>query len=351
MNRLIGRRVVLIGGAGFIGHHLALTLKEEGAEVFIIDSLMVNNYCSFRNLKGDKKGNNKLYLKMIQERLNLIEDNDIPLFVEDARDYHALSKTMSQIEPDTVIHLAAVSHAGKSNKDPFSTFDHSLRTLENALDSARSTSSNIDHFIYFSSSMVYGHFQEPQVTEETVCEPLGIYGALKFAGEKIVIAYNQVFGLDYTIVRPSALYGPRCVSRRVGQVFIESALSNGQIKINGDGSDKLDFTCVFDLAEGIVNVLENKNSRNQIFNLTYGQSRSIKDMAQILKDHLSDVDINYVPRDKLMPFRGTLCIDKARELLGYCPGYPLEKGYPEYIKSYDGYRALIEGSSGAKELV
>ena len=71
--------------------------------------------------------------------------------------------------------------------------------------------------------MVYGNFKENEVNEDTRCEPLGIYGALKYAGEKIIIAYNQVFGLPYTIIRPSALYGERCISRRVGQIFIESS--------------------------------------------------------------------------------------------------------------------------------
>ena len=120
------------------------------------------------------------------------------------------------------MHLAAVAHANRSNKDPFSTFDHSMRTLENALDWARGV--ELEHFIFFSSSMVYGNFRPPTVTEDHPLDPIGIYGALKLGGEKLVIAYNQVFGLPYTIIRPSALYGPRCVSRRVGQAFIESAL-------------------------------------------------------------------------------------------------------------------------------
>ena len=90
--------------------------------------------------------------------------------------------------------------------------------------------------------------------EDTACEPLGIYGALKFAGEKMVIAYNQVFGLPYTIVRPSALYGERCVSRRVGQIFIENALLGQEIVVNGDGSDGLDFTYIQDLVDGLTRV-------------------------------------------------------------------------------------------------
>ena len=75
-----------------------------------------------------------------------------------------------------------------------------------------------------SSSMVYGNFDGKEVDEETNCSPIGIYGALKYSAEKIINAYSQVFDLNYTIIRPSALYGERCISRRVGQIFIENAL-------------------------------------------------------------------------------------------------------------------------------
>ena len=80
--------------------------------------------------------------------------------------------------------MAAVAHAQKANKDPYSTFDHSTRTLENTLDICKNR--NI-HFIYFSSSMVYGQFDGKSVTEESPCNPIGIYGALKFSGEKLLL--------------------------------------------------------------------------------------------------------------------------------------------------------------------
>jgi len=253
------------------------------------------------------------------------------MYVQDCRDYHALSKLMSTLRPQVVVQLAAVAHANKSNKDPYSTFDHSFRTLENSLDSSRG---KIEHFIYFSSSMIYGPFKGESVTEETPCEPLGIYGALKFGGEKLVIAYNQAFDLPYTIIRPSALYGDRCVSRRVGQIFIESALQGTEITVTGDGSDRLDFTYIEDLVEGVVKVIENKNSINQIFNLTYGDSRSLKDIANIIKNNFHDVNIKYIPKDKLTPDRGTLSVEKAKKMIGYEPKWPLEKGFVKYINWY-----------------
>ena len=141
---------------------------------------------------------------------------------------------------------------------------------------------------------------------------LGIYGALKFSGEKLVIAYNQVFDLPYTIVRPSALYGERCISRRVGQIFIENAIKSAPIAVDGDGTDKLDFTYIEDLMQGVEKIIKNDNSKNQIFNITHGNGRAINEIIEILKKNFKDLKIEFKQRDKLMPERGTLSIDKAR---------------------------------------
>lgn len=324
------KRIILIGGAGFIGHNLALTLAKLGSEVIIIDGLQVNNFLAYLNYTEDIPNQN-LSMNILNQRLQLLRETDIRLIVLDCRDYNALQRYMEDLEPDVIIHLAAVAHANKSNRDPFSTFDHSFRTLENALDCARD---HCDHFIYFSSSMIYGNFEGGFVTEDTPCEPIGIYGALKFGGEKLVIAYNQVFDLSYTIIRPSALYGERCVSRRVGQIFIENAIQGMDITVKGSGDARLDFTYIDDFVQGIIKVIENENSRNQIFNLTYGESRSLNDMLEILKSYIPEVKINYLPKDRLMPDRGTLSVDKARKLIGYNPTYPLEKGFAKYIEWY-----------------
>src|SRR2546422_8343749 len=269
MISLKDRKVVLVGGAGFIGHHLALALAVRGAQVHVIDSLQVNNLLSFQTHSPDLH-NRELYVRIINQRLDLLRAAGIPLYIQDARDYQSLTAILVGIRPHVMVHLAAVSHAGKANKDPYHTFDHSLRTLENALDAARG---NVEQFIFFSSSMAYGDFQTEEVTEDHALNPIGIYGALKVAGEKLVIAYNQVFDLPYTIVRPSALYGPRCVSRRVGQIFIENALQGLPLRVDGDGSERLDFTYIDDLVEGMCRVVEKPAARGETFNLTLGASR------------------------------------------------------------------------------
>jgi nucleoside-diphosphate-sugar epimerase len=336
---LRGRKIAIIGGAGFIGHALALDLQRQGANVEIVDSLQVNNLLWFASGTNDPV-NRDLNLRMINQRLELLRSGGIIVHPQDARDYHALSRILDQVKPQVIIHLAAVSHAGRSNKDPFSTFDHSLRTLENALDCARSSA--VEHFIFLSSSMAYGNFMTPSVDEDHPLNPIGIYGALKLAGEKMVIAYQQVFGLPYTILRPSALYGPRCVSRRVIQIFIEAALRDQPLRIDGDGEERLDFTYIDDLVHGLTQAVVREESRNEIFNITYGNARSIRECVELLRGHFPDLKVQSVERDQLMPFRGTLKIDKAVRLLQYAPTHPLEVGLPKYV---NWYRSLMSEQS------
>jgi len=117
--------------------------------------------------------------------------------------------------------------------------------------------------IYMSSSMVYGDFNSKEVDEDFHCKPIGIYGTLKYSGELLIKSYNQVFDLPYTIIRPSALYGERCVSRRVGQIFIENAINDQEIKIGGDGEEKLDFTYIKDLCDGVQLAIAKKEAINE----------------------------------------------------------------------------------------
>ncbi len=321
-------KILLVGGCGFIGHNLAIHLKKLGADPIAVDSLAVNNILS---ITDEEIKNKELYTSILNNRIELLNKSNIKMIKQDVRDHDAISKIYKEINPNIIIHLAAVSHANKSNKDPHSTFEHSFRTLENTLDYAKI---NKTHVIYMSSSMVYGNFESEDVKEEKICKPIGIYGTLKFSGELLVKAYNNVFDIPYTIIRPSALYGERCVSRRVGQIFIENAIQNLNITINGNGEEKLDFTYIEDLINGISLCCSNKNAINQTFNLTYGKSKKINELIQILKNEFPKVEISYKEKEKFMPERGTLDISKAKKLIGYNPINPIDTGYIKYISWY-----------------
>ena len=185
-----------------------------------------------------------------------------------------------------------------------------------------------------SSSMVYGNFETKEVNEESPCKPIGIYGNLKFAGELMMKAYKQVFDLPYTIIRPSALYGERCVSRRVGQIFIENAIQNLDININGDGEDRLDFTYIEDLVKGIADCCDNEKALNETFNVTYGNARKINDLIEILKDEFPKIKVFYKEKEMFMPERGTLKNDKAKKLINFESKNSIEVGYVKYIAWY-----------------
>jgi nucleoside-diphosphate-sugar epimerase len=326
------KKALLIGGAGFIGHHLALSLKAHGFDVAVVDGLEVNNLISLQDIRSNFV-NRTFYIKVLEERLTLLRQASIPVYVEDARDYIRLGRIVNDYQPDVIYLLAAVAHASRANKDPYSTFDHSFRTLENTLDITRSLTKK-PQLIFFSSSMVYGDFMSQSPNEDTNCDPKNIYGSLKFGGEKLARAYSNVFDFPVTIVRPSALYGPRCISRRVLQVFIENALRGQDLIIQGDGQESLDFTYIDDLISGLLRLTLNEKSYGQIFNLTTGHARKLVDAAEIVKDNFPKISIRFESRDALNPERGTLDITKAKSVLGYEPTHDLTKGLTKYIAWY-----------------
>lgn len=342
------KRILLIGGAGFIGHTLALELKKDGFDVSIIDGLEVNNLVSLQDSRNSF-ANRKLYLNFIEERLSLLRSAEIPIYVEDARDYQRLSRIVNEIQPHAIFLLAAVAHASRANKDPYSTFDHSFRTLENTLDISRSLT-NSPHVIFFSSSMVYGEFKGKSPNEEENCDPRNIYGALKFGGEKLALAYGNVFDLPITIVRPSALYGPRCVSRRVLQVFIENAIRGNNLIIRGDGNETLDFTYIDDLILGLKSIVLNKLAFGEVFNLTRGSAESLLTAAEFIQTNFPKIDIVFEERDALNPERGSLDISKARKMLQFTPQFNLTLGLSLYIEWYKQKSILFENHSNFSEV-
>ncbi|SVE42621.1 uncharacterized protein METZ01_LOCUS495475, partial [marine metagenome] len=192
---------------------------------------------------------------------------------------------------------------------------------------------DINQFTYFSSSMIYGDFLSENVNEDSPKDPKGIYGAAKLSSELLIKAYHNLIDLPYTIVRPSALYGPRCINNRVTQIFIEKALKGDSITIQGDGKQKLDFTFIEDFVSGFVITQTHKDAINRIFNLTTGHAEPIGKLVTVLNEFFKDLEVIYEPWDNIVPVRGTLNIDRLREI-GYEPEYRIENGYPRYIQWY-----------------
>lgn len=326
-----GTKILLLGGAGFIGHSLALRLKTDGADPLVLDNFSINHIRSPAEM--DRPGINRdLYLTIAQERLDALEAAGIRVIEEDARDSAVVSQIVADFRPNAVVVLAAIAHASRSNADPHRAFENGAGTLEVALEAVRGRKQT--HLVYLSSSMVYGDFATDTVDEMAPCDPLGIYGALKFGGEALIRAYHRVFGVEYTIVRPSAAFGPGCVSRRFIQTSIENALGGMPLQIKGDGAERVDFTYIDDLVQGLVRVIASPAARNQVINVSAGNATSLLDAATLVTARFPGSTIQHLHRDPLVPKRGALDIGKAQRLLSFEPQWTASTGINAYVDWY-----------------
>ena len=332
---LAGRRILLVGGAGFIGHHLALALRGYGAEIMVIDHLGVNHAVTNEFSDSRHPIARRMYRDSLFTRLEMMREAGIRLENVDARHSEALGLRFAAFKPEKVVHLAAISSAIDAKADPGRAFDLQLLTLRNVLEHARLVGT-VTQCMLMSSSTVYGDFEGAEVTEDSPLRPRGIYATAKYMGERLLATYGDQYGLGTTVVRPSALYGERCVSRRVSQVFIENALLGKPLRLDGGGEGRLDFTYIEDLVQGLTRALALHRGPEDhgVFNLTYGDARPIKILAEVVKELVPEVSLTIHPKDDTRPIRGTLCIDRAREILGFEPRWDLAEGYRRYCQWY-----------------
>ncbi len=317
------KTAIVNGGAGFIGHHLCLELKERGYEVYAVDNM--------RQLRFHDDV--KYYNNFIEERLQLLKDKDIEIVEIDTNSYQDYFDFLKNVSPDLVYHMSAIASAAICRQSPDKAFTENMINVEKVLESIRELDKGV-RFVFASSSVAYGNFESESVTEESVLRPINIYGLLKKQCEELVRLYSSNYNFPHTIVRPSALYGPRCVNRRVSQLIIENALESKPVFMFGNGDEKLDFTYVDDTVQGFLKAGTKEGGTNETFNITYGSSRPVKDLVKILKQYFPDLIVQNKERDDTMPERGTLKVDKARKMIDYSPNYSLEKGYKEYIEWY-----------------
>lgn len=331
---LINERVMLVGGMGFIGHHLAMSLKNAGAKVLVVDSLQVNNIVKILSDPELDEIRRSLYLNFIVERFELLRLNGIRIQSADARNLNELSHIFDEFKPTKAVHLAAISSAVVANKQPNLAYDIQINSLRNLLSLCQMDNSPCKHVCFMSSSTVYGDFEGDSVDETVRPQPKGVYANGKYIGERMVREAYHLYGVNYTIIRPSALYGIRCISGRVSQKFIENALSGKPLLLEGGGGGMLDFTHIDDLVEGITRSLALKGGLNRTFNITFGNARSIADLAEIIRQVVPEVSLHQAPPAPEKPKRGTLKMDRAREYLGFVPSKPLDSGYKEFCAWY-----------------
>ncbi len=334
--KLENDRVMLVGGAGFIGHHLALELRRLGIDVMVLDNLMVNSLVdSVYGARTDPL-ESRIYRHFLLTRFAMMKDAGIQLCNADARDPVELMRWFHDYQPTKVVHLSAIASAVQARKDPGLCFDLQLITLRNVLELVRMEAAPVDLVMLMSSSTVYGDFEGDSVNESTRPRPRGIYANTKYMAERLVRTYNHQHGIGTSIIRPSALYGERCVSRRVSQIFIENAMTGKPLLLEGGGDGRLDFTYIDDLVQGIIRALAFHPGKpaSQTFNITRGSARTIAELASVVQQVVPNVILEERPRAKDKPIRGTLSVERAQTELGFEPNWSLEDGYLRYCQWY-----------------
>ena len=307
--------ILITGGLGLIGHHVAAKLESLGHDVIITDTR--TNY-------GIIPQDEISYL--IEERLKKIKTDKI--YTVDISDAKKIDTLIEKYKPAIIIHMASFPRQKVVNANPAWGSRVMSEGLLNLCESAKKH--NVCKFVYISSSMVYGDFTD-DVTEDYNCKPQGQYGILKLAGEHLVKDYTRRGCFDYVIIRPSAVYGPLDVEDRVIAKFMLTAMRGGVLKVNG-ANETLDFTYVEDAAEGIVAASLSKNTNNKTYNITKSHSRSLLDAAQLAVKIVGNGSIDVRDKDADFPSRGALNIDNARKDFGYDPKVDVEEGFQKYYE-------------------
>ena len=306
--------ILVTGGLGLIGHNVVARLEKDH-EVSIIDN---------RTTYGIVPQSEVDYL--MSERLKKIQTQKI--YSASIESAETVDYVVEQNAVDVIVHMASFPRQKVVNANPAAGADVMMRGLINLLESAKKH--RIKRFVYISSSMVYGDFED-QVLEDAECRPQGQYGIMKLAGEWLVRDYARRCGFEYVIIRPSAVYGPLDVEDRVVAKFMLAAMRGQTLKVNGAG-ETLDFTYVDDAADGIAAAATRIMARDNTYNITKSHSVSLLEAAEMIVKIVGSGTIEVRDKDADFPSRGALNIDRARTILGFDPKVDVEQGFHEYYK-------------------
>lgn len=309
-------KVLILGGHGFIGHHLGHQLKQHLHEVFVVDRH--HQYGEYPDWE---------YVPVLHERLQYLGNHGF--FNGDVCDVEFMDRVFDQCQPHVVVDLATYPNAKMVKKNVVDATENMISATAVALDLC--VKYQVQRFVLASSSMVYGDFgaYKGAPTESVACDPLTLYGSYKLQCERMCKIWNREHGLEYVCLRPSALYGTRDMIVRVISKMAVAALTTGKITVNGP-DNKLDFSWVTDVAAAFLQAATHQDAANGIFNCTRGNGRTILDAADLVQSRIP-AQIECAKHDDFYPNRDTLDSGKLQQVTGWTPTVDIEQGIPEYL--------------------
>jgi len=311
-------RILITGGAGFMGSHLCDKYIKEGHTVLCLDNFMSGNLISIKHL---------------------LDSRNFKLIKGDVRDFDLLEKVMRDV--DVVFHLAAQIHVDKSYIEPRLTYEINVMGTQNILEAAKMFDAK--KIIHASTSEVYGSAQYIPIDEKHPLNAPHPYGASKIAADRMCYAYMQTYGMNISILRLFNIFGPR--QRDIGyggviSIFIRRVLSNIPPIIYGDGSQTRDYTYIDDAVKAYDLVLDHDEPITEPINFGSGEEVSILDLANMIielcgkGENMKPVHVEpRIGEVKRLIANAT----KAKSLLGWKPTWNLRTGLETFVQWYRNY--------------
>ena len=316
------RKILVTGGAGFIGSNLCEELVKKGNYVVCLDNFSTGR---IENIQG------------------LLDNNRFKLIEGDIRNLDTCLKAVNGV--DVVFHEAALGSIPRSIDDPITTNAVNISGFLNMLVAAKNA--KIDRFIFAASSSAYGDNETIPKVEDTIGKPLSTYALTKYVDELYAHVFSITYGLKYIGIRYFNVFGrrqdPNSAYAAVIPLFIKKLLKHEQPIINGDGSNSRDFTYIDNIIHINMLALETLSPKafNQIYNGAGGENTSVLELEQLITKNLSVYD-NCI--DCIVPIFGPnrigdikhskASISKAKELLGYTPVCTFDDGLKKTIYWY-----------------
>ena len=306
-------RILVTGGAGFIGSHLAEKLLAAGHDVVILDDF------------------NDFYDPQIKHANIAGFAREVTLYHVDLRDSESVRSLFHREKVNAIAHLAARAGVRPSIQQPRLYYDTNVTGTLHLLEAARVT--GVDRFVFASSSSVYGASKTvPFPEDEHLSQTFSPYAATKVAGEFLCSTYSHLYNLRVLALRYFTVYGPRQRPDLAIHQFTRRIYAGQPIDQFGDGTTRRDYTYIDDVIQGTMAALQYEGPRFDIFNLGESETIQLKDLIVAIENALEKkAKVNQLPEQPGdMPLT---CADisKARKLLGYNPTAKFSDGLPKFI--------------------